>query len=123
MVLIGLYVIYMIGKAIFDPKSCPAAPGTAEERAALLGEVFTALLPPLLLIVAVLGSILGGFATPTEAASVGAVGAMLLVLFKGRFNLDIIRAGLHLDRVDHLDGVRAAARRVGVLDRLPHAGR
>ncbi len=91
LVLIGLYVLYMIYKAIFDPKSCPATPGTAEERAALLGEVFTALIPPLLLIVAVLGSILGGFATPTEAASVGAVGAMLLVLLKGRFSLDIVR--------------------------------
>lgn len=91
LVLIGLYVLYMIYKSLVDPKSCPAAPGTAEERAALLGEVFTALLPPLLLIVAVLGSILGGFATPTEAASVGAVGAMLLVLLKRRFSFDIIR--------------------------------
>ena len=90
-VLILLYTFYMIYKAIFDPKSCPAAPGTAAERAALLGEVFTALLPPLLLIVAVLGSILGGFATPTEAASVGAIGAMLLVVFKGRLSLEMLR--------------------------------
>jgi tripartite ATP-independent transporter DctM subunit len=91
LVLVGLYVAYMVYKAIFDAKSCPAAPGTAEERAALLGEVFTALLPPLLLIVAVLGSILGGFATPTEAASVGAIGALLLVLVRGRFSFDILR--------------------------------
>ncbi len=91
MVLIGFYVLYLIYKAIFDPKSCPAAPGTEEERRALLGEVFTALLPPLLLIVAVLGSILGGFATPTEAASVGAVGALLLVLLRGRFDFNILR--------------------------------
>jgi tripartite ATP-independent transporter DctM subunit len=91
LVLIGFYMLYMIYKAIFDAKSCPAAPGTDEERAALLGEVFTALIPPLLLIVAVLGSILGGFATPTEAASVGAVGAMVLVVFKGRFNFEILR--------------------------------
>ena len=91
LVLIGLYVLFMIYKAIFDPKSCPAAPGTAEERAALLGEVFTALIPPLLLIIAVLGSILGGIATPTEAASVGAVGALVLVVSKGRFSFDIVR--------------------------------
>jgi len=91
LVLILLYMLYMIYKAIFDPKSCPAAPGTAEEREALLGEVFTALLPPLLLIIAVLGSILAGLATPTEAASVGAVGAMVLVAFKGRFKYDLIR--------------------------------
>ncbi|MEO6269491.1 MAG: TRAP transporter large permease subunit [Lautropia sp.] len=91
LVLILLYMLYMIYKAIFDPKSCPAAPGTAEEREALLGEVFTALLPPLLLIIAVLGSILAGLATPTEAASVGAVGAMVLVAFKGRFKYELIR--------------------------------
>lgn len=91
LVLILLYMLYMIYKAICDPKSCPAAPGTAEEREALLGEVFTALLPPLLLIIAVLGSILGGLATPTEAASVGAVGAMVLVAFRGRFKYDLIR--------------------------------
>ena len=91
MVLILLYTLYIIYKAITDPQSCPAAPGTPEERAALLGEVFTSLIPPLLLIVAVLGSILGGFATPTEAASVGAVGAMLLVLLKRRFTFNILR--------------------------------
>ena len=91
LLLVLLYMLYMIYKAIFDPKSCPAAPGTAEERKALLGEVFTALLPPLLLIVAVLGSILGGLATPTEAASVGAVGAMVLVAFKGRLNIGLVR--------------------------------
>nr|MBA3477976.1 TRAP transporter large permease subunit [Lautropia sp.] len=91
MVLILLYMLYMIYKAIFDAKSCPAAPGTAAERAALFGEIFTALLPPLLLIVAVLGSILAGFATPTEAASVGAVAAMILVVFKGLFTFDMVR--------------------------------
>jgi tripartite ATP-independent transporter DctM subunit len=50
-----------------------------------------ALLPPLLLILAVLGSILGGLATPTEAASVGAVGATLLAVAQRRFNLSMLR--------------------------------
>ena len=91
LVLVGLYTLYMIYKAIFDPKSCPAAPGTAEERAALMGEVLTALLPPLGLIVAVLGSIHGGIATPTEAASVGAVGALLLVVLKRKLSVDMVK--------------------------------
>ena len=91
LVLVGLYILYMIYKAIFDPKSCPAAPGTDAERAALGREVFTALIPPLALILAVLGSILGGIATPTEAAAVGSIGALLLVLVKGRLTLEMLR--------------------------------
>ena len=67
----------------------PAVP--AEERAQILSAAFfrrlgAALVPPLVLISGVLGSILFGVATPTEAASVGAVGAMLLALAKGHFN-------------------------------------
>jgi len=53
--------------------------------------VLGALVPPLLLMLAVLGSILGGIATATESASVGAVGAMLLTAGKGRFNLQLLR--------------------------------
>ena len=51
-----------------------------EEKKNLGREVVVALIPPLLLIIAVLGSILGGIATPTEAASVGAVGSILLII-------------------------------------------
>ncbi len=89
--LVGLYLLYMVGKAIFDPKSCPATPPSAEERRTLAYDVITALVPPLLLIVAVLGSIIGGFATPTEAASVGAVGAMLLVALRRQFSIKMLR--------------------------------
>jgi tripartite ATP-independent transporter DctM subunit len=62
-----------------------------ERRAGLAGRVVGALLPPLLLILAVLGSILAGIATPTESASVGAVGAMLLAGFKNRFEPGILK--------------------------------
>src|SRR5690606_16247822 len=72
--LVLLYLSWVIFKAIFDPKSCPATPIPPEEKQGLMREIVTALIPPLLLIVAVLGSILGGIATPTEASSVGAVG-------------------------------------------------
>ena len=73
----------MIFKAVTDPKSCPGDPGAGgREDSTCCREVLVALVPPLALIVAVLGSILGGIATPTEAASVGSVGAMLLAALK-----------------------------------------
>ncbi len=89
--LVGLYLAYTIFKAITDPASCPAMPVPEEERGNLMHEVFSALIPPMLLILAVLGSILGGIATPTEAASVGAVGAMVLAAFRWRLTLTILR--------------------------------
>ncbi|MEQ9634710.1 MAG: TRAP transporter large permease subunit [Devosia marina] len=91
LLLVGLYAAYMMFKAITDPKSCPATPVPEDEKAGLMREVFVALVPPLLLIVAVLGSILGGIATPTEAASVGSVGAMLLALLRRRIDFSILR--------------------------------
>ncbi|MBB4052618.1 tripartite ATP-independent transporter DctM subunit [Devosia subaequoris] len=91
LLLVGLYASYMIFKAITDPKSCPATPVPEDEKAGLMREVFVALVPPLLLIVAVLGSILGGIATPTEAASVGSVGAMLLAVLRRRIDFSILR--------------------------------
>ncbi|AUC54168.1 MAG: TRAP transporter large permease [Sagittula sp.] len=88
--LVVLYIGYVIFKAIADPESCPATPVPPEEKAGLKREIFTALLPPLLLILAVLGSILGGIATPTEAASVGAVGATLLAALRWKLSLKIL---------------------------------
>ncbi|WP_340109285.1 TRAP transporter large permease subunit [Pikeienuella sp. HZG-20] len=89
-ILVGLYLGWIILKAIFDPDSCPATPAPPEERGTLLREVAVALAPPLLLIAAVLGSILGGVATPTEAASVGAVGAMILAALRWRLSFHIL---------------------------------
>ena len=91
LLLVGLYAAYMIFKAVTDPKSCPATPVPEAEKAHLGREVLVALVPPLLLIIAVLGSILGGIATPTEAASVGSVGAMLLALLRGKLRLPLLR--------------------------------
>ncbi len=88
--LVGLYLLYILGKAIFDPESCPATPVPPEEKRGLWKEVLVAFLPPLMLIFAVLGSILGGIATPTEAASVGAVGATVLAALRWRLSLGII---------------------------------
>jgi len=91
LLLVALYSLWVVAKAIFDPKSCPALVVTAEERANLGRDVVVALLPPLLLIVAVLGSILTGIATPTEAASVGAVGAIVMALARGRLSLSSLQ--------------------------------
>jgi len=76
LMLVVIYVVYMLVKAWTSPKAAPALAVPAERPATR--EVLHALSPPLLLIVAVLGSILGGVATPSEAASVGAIGALLL---------------------------------------------
>jgi tripartite ATP-independent transporter DctM subunit len=91
LLLVGLYFLYTLWKTIFDPKSCPAMVVTDAERAALGRDVLTALLPPLLLIVTVLGSILAGIATPTESASVGVAGAALLAVVKKRFSFATLR--------------------------------
>ncbi|USH01745.1 TRAP transporter large permease subunit [Grimontia kaedaensis] len=91
-VLVGLYIVYLIGVAIFQPHRVPPIP--AEERKVskeLLVQVLTVLIPPVLLIVLVLGSILTGVATPTEAASVGSVGAIILAASKRMFNIAILK--------------------------------
>lgn len=89
LVMVALYILYIVFKAIFDPESCPATPVPPEEKQGLWKEIITALVPPLLLITSVLGSILGGIATPTEAASVGAVGATLLAALRWRLSLGV----------------------------------
>lgn len=94
LLLVGLYMLWMIFKSIKDPQSCPALEVTAEEKANLGRDILTSLVPPLLLIMAVLGSILGGIATPTESASVGAVGALLLAALKRKLTLKNLREGM-----------------------------
>ena len=78
LVLVALYMCWTIFKAVSRPESCPALVAEGEVVAGLAGRVARVLLPPIILIVSVLGSILAGIATPTEAAAVGAVGATLL---------------------------------------------
>jgi len=74
--LVGIYIVYLLVKAWLSPASAPAL--EKAEHAPSRVEIAAAILPPVLLIIAVLGSILGGIATPSEAASVGAVGALLM---------------------------------------------
>jgi tripartite ATP-independent transporter DctM subunit len=92
--LVGCYLLYVILKATFDPKSAPPMPKEeiAEFRkSGMFKRVVGAFILPFLLIVAVLGSIFAGIASPTEAAAVGALGASLLTIFQGRFSMKVLK--------------------------------
>jgi tripartite ATP-independent transporter DctM subunit len=92
LLLVVAYILYIIFKAVVSPNSVPAIP--QEERDAvenIWGKVLTVLFPPILLIGLVLGSILGGLATPTEAAAVGAIGAIFLSMAKRSFSLSVLQ--------------------------------
>ena len=88
LVLVVLYLLYLMLRAVFSPSAMPERPKTA---AIALSSTLSALVPPLLLIVAVLGSIIAGYATPTEAAGVGAMGALVLAFAYGRLTIDNLR--------------------------------
>lgn len=76
LLLVSVYCVYVLIRANLNPNIAPAV--NQSEETPPLGVVLNAIVPPILLIVAVLGSILGGVASPTEAASVGAIGALLM---------------------------------------------
>ena len=81
LLLVGLYIAYQVAVAVLDPKASPPVPMEelrADGAPPVWRTLLSALVPPVLLIVAVLGSILAGIATPTESAAVGAVGATML---------------------------------------------
>ena len=95
LILVVLYIIYMLGMAILKPQTAPPASAEDLKRATgdthILLTLSKSLLPPLLLIIAVLGSILSGAATPTEAAGVGGLGAILLALANRQLNYAIFK--------------------------------
>jgi tripartite ATP-independent transporter DctM subunit len=82
LVLVAMYILYLLVQAWLKPETAPRS--TLEPINT--GDVLRGLLPPLALISIVLGSILAGAATPTEAAGIGAVGAILLALAKGQMD-------------------------------------
>ncbi|GIX09869.1 TRAP transporter large permease subunit [Elioraea sp.] len=87
LLLVGLYILWSVALAWARPSAAPAIAMTDAERVSLPGRIVASLVPPLLLILAVLGSILAGIATPTESASVGAVGAAALAVLRGELSL------------------------------------
>lgn len=97
LMLAALYVIYILVVAWIWPNTAPAIP--AEERAGMSGkqlviEVIRGVLPPILLVFAVLGSIIGGVAAPTEAAAMGAFGALVIVAVSGKLSMGVLRETL-----------------------------
>ena len=94
LVLVGLYITYITVLGYLKPELAPPIPAAelALFRGDALKRVSIALLPALILIVGVLGSIFAGIASPTEAASVGAVGGLVLTIAKGRFSIAMLRS-------------------------------
>lgn len=93
--LIGMYMIYVIIYAQMYPNQAPAMPPEEVAHFRNKGfskEIIQSFLLPLLLIILVLGTIIGGIASPTEAAGIGAMGALILTAFKGKLNKKILGA-------------------------------
>jgi tripartite ATP-independent transporter DctM subunit len=101
LMLSGSYMLYVLVLAFFKPEVAPALPLEARtlRGMALVRRVIKAVIPPLLLIFAVLGSIFFGIATPTEAGAVGAVGACILAALNRRWNWKLIKESSHATAV------------------------
>jgi tripartite ATP-independent transporter DctM subunit len=94
LLLAAIYCTYIIVVGMVKPEWVPPIP--VEERDAvsrrqLWTRFFKVVVPPVLLVFAVLGSIIGGIAAPTEAASMGALGSILVTAFAGRFSMKVLR--------------------------------
>ncbi len=95
LLLSAAYVVYIVARSALQPGIAPKAEAPSEEdRAGLWLETVKSVFAPLILIMSVLGSILGGIATPTEASGVGAFAALLLGLLRGRLNLRTLNAAM-----------------------------
>ncbi len=91
LLLVVLYALYLFWVRIRRPEAMPAI--SVEQQPDLV-KILKSLLPPLFLILAVLGSIISGVATPTEAASVGSVGALFLAGLNNKLNIQVVRESL-----------------------------
>ena len=97
LMLAGSFALYVIVLAFFRPRMAPALPRDIREAEGKgLGKrIAKAVVPPVFLIVAVLGSIFFGIATPTEAGAVGAVGATVLAALYGKLNWKLLKDAAH----------------------------
>jgi tripartite ATP-independent transporter DctM subunit len=91
LLLVSGYLIYLLAVAWLNPAKMPIPEYDPTVQKPSVTTLLSALVPPLGLIIAVLGSILGGIATPTEAAAVGATGALLLAYFQKVLSLKLLR--------------------------------
>ncbi len=90
LVLVGCYILYILVISFLKPDLAPAVTVPEEEKKGSLQRALFAILPPLTLIILVLGSIFAGIATPTESASVGALGSMILAAMYRKLSWKII---------------------------------
>ncbi|MFO1245931.1 MAG: TRAP transporter large permease subunit [Ramlibacter sp.] len=95
LLLSAVYILYILVRGMLDPDSMPPIPLAERDlvsRRQLWVRFWKVVVPPIMLVVAVLGSIVGGIAAPTEAASMGAVGAILITVASGRFSWPTLKA-------------------------------
>lgn len=86
-----LYMLYILVRTSLNPKLAPPLVSKVGDEPLSILMVVRSFVPPLVLIIAVLGSIFGGFATPTEASGVGAFGALLLALVRGELKFQTLK--------------------------------
>jgi tripartite ATP-independent transporter DctM subunit len=94
LLLAAVYIIYLLVRGMMNPELMPPIPLAERNlvsRRQLWVRFWKVVVPPILLVVAVLGSIVGGVAAPTEAASMGAVGSVLITLLSGRFRFSVLK--------------------------------
>ncbi len=89
-IIVGLYILYILIVAFIKPETAPPIE-TKEPYSKILKEAAKSLIAPFVLIVIVLGSIFAGFATPTESAAIGALGAIILTVFYKTFSFELLR--------------------------------
>ncbi len=90
LIVVGLYIIYILIIGFFKPDAAPAIQSD-EPYSKVLLQAAKSLIAPAILILVVLGSIFAGFATPTESAAIGALGAIILTFFYRTFSFELIR--------------------------------
>jgi tripartite ATP-independent transporter DctM subunit len=90
LILIGLYIIYILIYAYFNEEVAPAIPND-EPYGKVVKDALKVIAPPMLLIVAVLGSIFAGIASPTESAAIGVLGGLVLAFVNGQFSFNLLR--------------------------------
>ncbi len=90
LVLIGFYLLYVVVYTTLNPLAAPPVPCSEERKTQQIIQALANIIPPLALIVIVLGSILSGVATPTESSALGVVGAMLLAKYYGQLTWCVV---------------------------------
>ncbi len=91
LILGGLYIVFIVVYGVLNPSAMPAPEKTDEVGWDVVLDVLLAVVPPLFLILIVLGSIFAGFATPTEASGLGALGATCLAVVNGKLSFKVLK--------------------------------